>query len=154
MKNIKRVLMLCTMLASLSGWAQSPLLMNYADMVLYDGQVLTVDLNFSITEAIAIRDGKVLATGSTNDMMALAGPETQRLDLQGRTVTPGYIYNDGDNAVPGGDIYKDTLVDGYLSGRIKGEHLEELLRSIDEVLGRSHSGDPVFINMPKDYPLE
>ncbi len=113
-----------------------------------------MDQDFTITEAIAIRDGRVLSTGNTDDMMALAGPDTERLDLQGRTVTPGYIYNDGDNAVPGGDIYKDTLVDGYLSGRIKGEHLEELLQSIDEVLGRSHSGDPVFINMPKDYPLE
>ncbi len=146
--------LICAILLSFSVWAQSPLLMNYADMVLYNGQILTVDQDFTITEAIAIRDGRVLATGNTDDMMALAGPDTERLDLQGRTVTPGYIYNDGDNAVPGGDIYKDTLVDGYLSGRIKGEHLEELLQSIDEVLGRSHSGDPVFINMPKDYPLE
>ncbi len=154
MKRNNYPFLICAILLSFSVWAQSPLLMNYADMVLYNGQILTVDQDFTITEAIAIRDGRVLSTGNTDDMMALAGPDTERLDLQGRTVTPGYIYNDGDNAVPGGDIYKDTLVDGYLSGRIKGEHLEELLQSIDEVLGRSHSGDPVFINMPKDYPLE
>ena len=135
-------------------FAQSPLLLNYADLVLYNGQVLTVDNNFTVTNAIAVRDGKVLGTGSNQDMLALAGADTEKIDLQGRTVTPGYIYNDGDNSVPGGDIYKDTLVDGFLSGRIKGEELEELLLSIDEVLGRSHSGDPVFINMPKDYPLE
>jgi len=134
--------------------AQSQLLMNYADMVLHNGQILTVDSEFSVVDAIAVRDGKILATGSNSDMLALAGPQTDRVDLRGRTVTPGYIYNDGDNSVPGGDIYKDTLVDGFLSGRIKGEELEELLRSIDEVLGKSHSGDPVFINMPKDYPLE
>ncbi len=154
MKRNNYPFLICAILLSFSVWAQSPLLMNYADMVLYNGQILIVDQDFTITEAIAIRDGRVLSTGNTDDMMALAGPDTERLDLQGRTVTPGYIYNDGDNAVPGGDIYKDTLVDGYLSGRIKGEHLEELLQSIDEVLGRSHSGDPVFINMPKDYPLE
>jgi predicted amidohydrolase YtcJ len=134
--------------------AQSQLLMNYADMVLHNGQILTVDTEFSVVDAIAVRDGKILATGSNSEMLALAGPQTDRVDLRGRTVTPGYIYNDGDNSVPGGDIYKDTLVDGFLSGRIKGEELEELLRSIDEVLGKSHSGDPVFINMPKDYPLE
>lgn len=134
--------------------AQSPILMNYADLILVNGKVLTVDQNFSIAEAIAVRDGRVLATGSNDDMLALAGPETQQIDLKGRSVTPGYIYNDGDNAVPGGDIYKDTLVDGWLSGRIKGEELEELLKSIDEVLGKAHAGDPVFINMPKDYPNE
>lgn len=140
--------------ASLNLAAQSPLLMNYADLVLLNGQVLTVDENFTITEAIAVRDGRVLAIGSNEDMLALAGPQTQQVDLKGRSVTPGYIYNDGDNAVPGGDIYKDTLVDGWLSGRIKGEKLQELLKSIDEVLSKSHEGDPVFINMPKDYPLE
>lgn len=143
---------LMTVSASLA--AQSPILMNYADLVLLNGQVLTVDENFTIAEAIAVRDGRVLATGSNEDMLALAGPETQQIDLKGRSVTPGYIYNDGDNAVPGGDIYKDTLVDGWLSGRIKGEELQELLKSIDEVLSKSHEGDPVFINMPKDFPME
>jgi predicted amidohydrolase YtcJ len=134
--------------------AQPQIIMNYADLILLNGKVLTVDSNFSIAEAIAVRDGRVLATGSNDDMLALAGPQTQQIDLKGRSVTPGYIYNDGDNAVPGGDIYKDTLVDGWLSGRIKGEELQELLKSIDEVLGKAHEGDPVFINMPKDYPLE
>ena len=96
--------------------AQSQLLMNYADLVLHNGQILTVDSDFTVAEAIAVRDGRVLATGSSREMLALAGPGTTRVDLKGRTVTPGYIYNDGDNAVPGGDIYKDTLVDGWLSG--------------------------------------
>jgi predicted amidohydrolase YtcJ len=155
MKNLLLgIVATCFLILSPAGYTQSSLLMNYADMVLYNGQVLTVDSNFTITEAIAVRDGKVLLTGNNNDMLALAGPETEKIDLRGRTVTPGYIYNDGDNSVPGGDIYKDTLVDGFLSGRIKGEELQELLNSIDEVLSRSHSGDPVFVNMPKDYPLE
>ncbi len=134
--------------------AQPSILMNYADLIMLNGKILTIDKDFTITEAIAVRDGRVLATGSNADMMALAGPQTEQVDLKGRSVTPGYIYNDGDNAVPGGDIYKDTLVDGWLSGRIKGEELQELLKSIDEVLAKSHEGDPVFINMPKDYPLE
>lgn len=154
MKILNKLIVIFSMLASHSAFTQSQLLMNYADLILYNGQILTVDQDFNITEAIAVRDGKVLLTGTNDDMLALAGPETERVDLNGRTVTPGYIYNDGDNSVPGGDIYKDTLVDGFLSGRIKGEELEELLRSIDEVLGKSHGGDPVFINMPKDYPLE
>ncbi|NNE37275.1 MAG: hypothetical protein HKN08_03135, partial [Gammaproteobacteria bacterium] len=132
--------------------AQSPLLINYADLVLYNGQVLSVDANFSVHEAIAVRDGKVLALGSSNDMLSLAGPETERVDLRGRSVTPGYIYNDGDNSVPGGDIYKDTMVKGWLSGRIPGASLEELLASLNKLTEESDPGEPIFVNMPKASP--
>lgn len=142
-------------LASLAAAADiPPSLINYADLVLYDGQVLTVDGTFTVAEAIAIRNGRVLATGGSSDMLALAGPDTERVDLAGRTVTPGYIYNDGDNAVPGGDIYKDTMVGGWLSGRIEGSEMESLLGSIDEVLAKAAAGEPVFVNMPKDFPAE
>lgn len=131
-----------------------PSLINYADLVLYDGKVLTVDEAFTVTEAVAVRDGRILATGDSSDMLALAGPDTERVHLAGRTVTPGYIYNDGDNAVPGGDIYKDTMVGGWLSGRIEGSDVETLLGSIDEVLAKATPGEPVFVNMPKDFPAE
>ena len=153
-KQVMVLLAALVMLISNPAGAQPQILMNYADLIMLNGKILTIDNDFTITEAIAVRDGRVLATGSNADMLALAGPETEQVDLNGRSVTPGYIYNDGDNAVPGGDIYKDTLVDGWLSGRIKGEELQELLKSIDEVLAKAHEGDPVFINMPKDYPLD
>jgi predicted amidohydrolase YtcJ len=76
--------------------------LEYADLVLHGGQVLTVDEQFTIAQAIAIRDGKILAVGSSPEMLALAGPATRTVDLAGRTVTPGFIYNDGDNSVPSG----------------------------------------------------
>ena len=132
--------------------AQSSLLLNYADLVLSNGQVLSVDENFTIHEAIAVRDGRVLALGSSNEILALAGPDTQHVDLNGRTVTPGYIYNDGDNSVPGGDIYKDTMVKGWLSGRIPGASLEELLASLNKLTEESDAGAPIFVNMPKASP--
>ncbi len=98
-------------------------LIRYADLVLFNGQVLMVDAGFSVAEALAARDGRVLAVGTSEDMLKLAGPDTERVDLAGRTLTPGYIYNDGDNAVPGGDIYKATMVGGWLSGRIPGDDM-------------------------------
>jgi len=131
-----------------------PVLIRYADLVLHNGQVLTVDAEFTVAEAIAVRDARVLATGRSADMLALAGPETVRVDLAGRTVTPGYIYNDGDNAVPGGDIYKDTMVGGWLSGRIPGDDMEILLSSLDDVLEQAQPAEPVFVNMPKNFPHE
>ncbi len=135
--------------------AQPQQLIKYADLVLYNGTVLTVDQDFSVAEAIAVRDGRVLAVGTSSDMLALAGPETRQIDLNGRTVTPGYIYNDGDNSVPAGDIYKMTQINGVLStDRVPGASLEELLDSLNHATDVAEPGSPVLINMPKASPRE
>ena len=63
----------------------------WPDIVLYDGKVVTVDADFSIVEAVAIRDGRFLASGSTDSIRELTGPDTVELDLEGRTVIPGLV---------------------------------------------------------------
>ena len=62
-----------------------------ADLVLYNGKVITVDSTDSIAQAIAIKDGKIVAVGSDSVALALAGGSTQRVDLKGLTVTPGLL---------------------------------------------------------------
>jgi predicted amidohydrolase YtcJ len=59
------------------------------DTVLFNGKVLTVDADFSVREAMAIADGKVFATGTTEAMKKLADGRTRLIDLGGRTVIPG-----------------------------------------------------------------
>jgi len=61
------------------------------DTVLVNGKILTVDAQFSTREALAIRDGKILAVGTSADLRKLAGPRSRVIDLQGRTVIPGLI---------------------------------------------------------------
>lgn len=68
-----------------------PELIRYADSILYNGKVLTVDERFSIAQALAGRDGKVMAVGSNAEILNLAGPKTLRLDLKGKTIIPGFI---------------------------------------------------------------
>ncbi len=60
-----------------------------ADTVLFNGKVVTVDKDFSVREAIAIANGKVLATGASAAMRKLAGDNARMIDLGGRTVIPG-----------------------------------------------------------------
>ena len=67
------------------GWSQN------ADIVFVNGKVLTVDQQFSIQEALAIRDGRILSVGKSVDVRKLAGPQTRVIDLQQRTVIPGLI---------------------------------------------------------------
>ena len=68
-----------------------PEVLAYADMVLYNGQILTVDDDFTIVEAVAIRDGEFLARGSNQRIRAMAGPNTRQINLAGKTVIPGFI---------------------------------------------------------------
>lgn len=62
-----------------------------ADLVLRHGIVLTVDANDSVAEAVAIRDGRVIAVGTDASVGGMVGPKTRMIDLAGRTVTPGLI---------------------------------------------------------------
>ena len=82
---MKKFLLLVFLAMAPRVWAQT------ADTILLNGKVLTVDPQFSIQEAIAIRDGKILAVGKTADVRKLRGPQTRVIDLQGRTVIPGLI---------------------------------------------------------------
>lgn len=68
-----------------------PEVIAYPQMVLYNGKVLTVDPNFSVAQAIAIRDDRVLAVGTNDRILRMAGPSTRRIDLEGKTVVPGFI---------------------------------------------------------------
>jgi predicted amidohydrolase YtcJ len=62
-----------------------------ADTVLLDGKIVTLDAAMPVAEALAVRDGRIIAVGRSSDIRALAGPVTRVIDLQGRTVIPGLI---------------------------------------------------------------
>jgi predicted amidohydrolase YtcJ len=68
-----------------AAWAQAP------EAILVNGKVVTVDRESSVREALAIRDGKIVALGRTADIRTLADAATRVIDLGGRTVIPGLI---------------------------------------------------------------
>jgi predicted amidohydrolase YtcJ len=61
------------------------------DTVLVNGKIITVDAQASTREGLAIRDGRIVALGTSAQMRKLAGPQSRVIDLQGRTVIPGLI---------------------------------------------------------------
>jgi predicted amidohydrolase YtcJ len=61
------------------------------DLVLINGKVLTMDERSSVVEALAVLDGKILATGSNASVKSIIGARTRVLDLAGKTVVPGLI---------------------------------------------------------------
>ncbi|MEE2822829.1 MAG: amidohydrolase family protein [Acidobacteriota bacterium] len=84
-KNVVAVITMMIMGISMNYAQQS------ADTIFHNGKVLTVDEQFSIVEAVAVRDDEIVAVGSDQDVLNLAGSDTLVIDLKGKTVTPGLI---------------------------------------------------------------
>jgi predicted amidohydrolase YtcJ len=62
-----------------------------ADTVVTGARVLTMDSNQPVAEALAIQGDRILAVGSNEDILGLAGSATKTIDARGMTVTPGFI---------------------------------------------------------------
>ena len=109
--------------------AQTP-----ADIVLVNGQVLTVDANDSVAQAVAIAGGKIVAVGSDAQVRSRAGSGTQVIDLQGKTVTPGLIdthvhFSETDN------LYAIELGDTSIT------KMDDVLRLVGAQVAKSKPGE-------------
>ena len=62
-----------------------------ADIAFINGQVITIDTNDSITEAVLVSGRRIKAVGTTAEISALITAETRVIDLEGRSLTPGFI---------------------------------------------------------------
>lgn len=70
-------------LSTTAGGQQAP------ELILYHGKIFTSNAARPYVQALAIREGRIIATGDSAKIEALAGPQTKKLDLSGRTVIPG-----------------------------------------------------------------
>jgi predicted amidohydrolase YtcJ len=62
-----------------------------ADVILHNGKIVTVDRNFSLHQAFAVQDHRILRVGANADILALRGDKTEVIDLAGKMVLPGLI---------------------------------------------------------------
>ena len=79
------------------------------DLVLHSGRVVTVDDDFSVVEAIAIDDGAIVDLGRSDDVLELAGADTRVVDLEGRSLLPGFIVENPVNPYCRIDAYRPQL---------------------------------------------
>ena len=63
----------------------------FADLVLFNGKIVTVDENETIAEAVAVKDGRIVAVGADSEVLRIKGAATNSIDLKGKTVVPGFI---------------------------------------------------------------
>ncbi len=129
-------------------------LIAYPELILVNGKVITVDRAFTIAEALAVRDGRVLGVGTSAEIRRLAGPKTKTIDLAGKSVVPGFIGSDGDNAFAGGDLYKDTMVNGKVRPKLTGGSVAEMLDKVRALVREAAPGSPVYARMADEFVSE
>ena len=113
--------------------AQQPARPLAADMVLLNGKIFVADSAGTIVQAMAVRDGKVVATGSDAEIRALAGPGVRIVDLGGHLVTPG--FNDAHIHIAEGG---GALLEADLTGAAS---LAEIERRVREAASRAAPGE-------------
>jgi predicted amidohydrolase YtcJ len=59
------------------------------DLIVHHAKIVTVDAKFSIAEAIAIQDARIVALGDDESIFKLSGPSTKIIDADSRTALPG-----------------------------------------------------------------
>ena len=87
MKFSSRILLAAFLIYSAIAFAQ-----NNADTIFYGGTIVTVNAKNDEVEALAIRDGKIVAAGTKSEVAkGWQASSTKMINLQGKTVMPGLI---------------------------------------------------------------
>ncbi|MBI4481435.1 MAG: amidohydrolase family protein [Acidobacteria bacterium] len=113
-----------------------PEVLAYADLVLYNGKVITADQKFSVAEAVAVRDGRFLAAGESARILKMAGPKTRRIDLRGRSVLPGLIDT---------HFHLHQYVTAELTPEVKFETIESGLEEVKNLVSGRPEGAWVIL---------
>lgn len=102
------------------------ILLTGSDLILYNGRVITAKNN-KVTEAVVIKGDKIIFTGSSEKALKFKKGRTELLNLEGRTVTPGFHDSDT-NFKLGAELFGDKL---NLYGLNKSQIMHRLKNHID-----------------------
>lgn len=59
-------------------------------MIFFNGEVITVDRLDSVADSVCVKGNKIIAVGNFHSLQHLIGPNTERIDLEGRSLLPGF----------------------------------------------------------------
>jgi predicted amidohydrolase YtcJ len=106
---------------------------NFPELVLVNGKVLTMDGRSTVTEAVAVRDGKILAVGNNATIKPLAGPQTRVIDLAGKAVVPGLIDTHAH--------FKAAGLGDYVVNLGRAKNVAEALEAIKTFVAKKKPGE-------------
>ena len=98
-----------------------------ADLIVTNAKIVTLDATSGIAQALAVREGRIVAVGNNDAMEALVGPATRRVDVGGRTVIPGLI-DSHIHAVRAGLTYATEV--NWIGAKTIAEAMERLRQAV------------------------
>jgi predicted amidohydrolase YtcJ len=139
---------------------------HYPDLVLFNAKIVTMtDRSVTpelgkIVQAMAVRGNEIMALGTNDEIVPLAGPKTQKVDLKGHTVIPGivnahtHIHDYGVNAwMAEESANKKPSEQPVAMFNVQGATYEEIKRNIEVILRERTAGlrpgQWIFLNMPR-----
>jgi predicted amidohydrolase YtcJ len=125
---------------------------DYATIIYYNGDIVTVDQDMSYAEAVAVKDGKIIAVGSEDDIMKLAGSETQKIDLEGKTMVPGFVDAHGHFSMVGISLLNEVQLQSPPAGSIK--NIDDMIVALQAKAEVTPKGEAVIGTLYDDYYLE
>ena len=128
------------------------------DLVFHNGKIVTLnDHGFnsqvgSVVQAMQVQDGKVAQLGTNTDILALAGPDTQVMDLKGRMVLPGLIlthehpwdWNAVEPTVVKSVLTDDIVITRFLEGSPQ-ENVTALPGVLAEAVEKAKPGQWIYL---------
>ena len=113
-----------------------------ADLVLYNGNVITVDEGLPRAEAVAVKGERIIFVGDSEKALALASNDAKLIDLKGKTLIPG--FNDDHTHTLGAGAF-------YLQPMLWGLSCEEVAEVVKKEAATKKPGEMIIGNS-WDYP--
>jgi len=104
-----------------------------AELILIKGKIVTLDESWPLVEALAVREGRIAALGSNNDISAYRGPSTRVIDLKGQLAVPGLIESHGHFSSLGQSKIKLNLM--------KVKNWEDVIAMVKKAVSKAKPGE-------------
>ncbi len=118
-----------------------------ADLLLYNGKVLTAEPGQALQQAVAVVNGRIVKVGNDAEVLALKEAGTQVIDLQGKVLMPGFIDSHS-HAIFGGVKLKSADLESQM---LPFDELEQRLRAWRDD-GKARHGDMLSVGgFPSTY---
>jgi len=114
------------------------------DLILHNARIYTVDAQDSVAEAVAIHKGYIVGVGTSQEILTLAEPSTRIVDLQQKTVVPGFV-----DAHPHLDTVGLRLTRPVFNN---AKSIQEVLDVIRQEVAKAKPGQWIICNPIADEP--
>jgi len=112
-----------------------------AELILFNGKVITLDRDNSVASAVAVNNGCIVAVGTNEEIKRLSSPKTRLMDLKGKTMLPGFVDSHCHLGLASRSFYY------YVDGRCPpNKSVGDMLERIDQRVRETPKGHWIVVH--------